>query len=231
MGGRWFHIAVLVAWLLSMSWLFVDKVLPPFRAGQRPAYDAYLAESEDAAEPAGWRVEWDNQEIGWAVMRSERVADGTVAVRSMVRFEALPVDRIVTELLGSLGPSVRWAVLGQGDLRLDLAVVTRMSFEADGGLRSFESRVHSGSLRNLMRVAGKVTDGQLQLIVYGHSESAGPGEGQLDRALPSGGGSAGERLRERHVFAAAPSVRFAGGPALDVSPVPPLPARQSRGDH
>ncbi len=191
MGGRWFHIAVLIAWLVSMSWLFVEKLLPTFRGGRRPAYDAYLAETEEAPQPVGWRLEWDDADIGWALMQSERGADGTVEVRSLVQFESLPVDRIVTELLGTMGPLIRRSVLGPGDLRLDLTVNTSMGFAADGALHSFETGIHSGSVRNLLRVAGTVADGTLQVVVYGYLETDDHDTPQLtelyrqDVALPA----------------------------------------------
>jgi hypothetical protein len=82
------------------------------------------------------------------------------------------VDRLVTELLGSLGPVVRHALLGRGELWLDVAVVTTTDFAPDGNLQSFVSRVHTGEIRDLMRVAGTVDDRRLDITVFGMSDTS-----------------------------------------------------------
>jgi hypothetical protein len=180
MGGRWFHIAVMISWLLAMGWLVTEKVLPTFRNGEGPACDAYIAEQERTAEPACWRLEWDDEEVGWAVIRSVRSENDMVRVRSLVQFESLPVDRLFVKLMGSLGPVVRQAVVGRGDLRLDLTVITTMEFAAGGGLRVFESCIQSGPSQQFMRVEGTVVEGRMFLKVYGPAEDI-PGVEHLPR--------------------------------------------------
>jgi hypothetical protein len=179
MGGRWFHIAVILSWLLSMGWLFIEKLLPTFRNGERPAYDAYLAQAERAPEPACWRLQWEDEQIGWALMRSFRREDDTVQVRSIVQFESLPVDRLFTELMGTLGQVVRRAIGGPGELRLDVAVITTMEFAATGDLRSFQSRIQSDPPQEFMRVEGVVADRRMRLTVFGQTEIRPTGQATL----------------------------------------------------
>lgn len=179
MGGRWFHIAVLISWLLSMSWLVVEKVAPTFRGGMQPAFDAYGTESDASPEAVGWRLKWDDREIGWAVIRSARRPDDTVVVRSVVHFEDLPVDRLITQLLGTIGPMVRQSISVQEDLRLDFSVVTNTEF-VDGEVQRFRSSIHSGQLRDLLRIEGALRGGQMEVVVYGRTspsqDAAGPRE-------------------------------------------------------
>ena len=39
-------------------------------------------------------------------------------------FDDLPVDRLIMQMLGTIGPLVRQSMIGQEDLRLDFSVVT-----------------------------------------------------------------------------------------------------------
>lgn len=177
MGGRWFHIAVVISWLLSMSWLFVEKLAPTFRGGVQPVFDAYGTESDPSPEPVGWRLKWDDEEIGWAMIRSARRPDDTVVVRSVVQFEDLPVDRLILQLLGTIGPMVRQSIIGQEDLRLDFSVVTNTEFAADGEVRRFQSSIHSGAVRDLMRVEGTVDGSRMEVVVYGRTSPGHKAEG------------------------------------------------------
>jgi hypothetical protein len=72
--------------------------------------------------------------------------------------------------MGSLGPVVRQAVIGRGDLRLDLTVITTMEFDAGGQLRSFQSRIQSDPSTEFMRVEGTVVERRMRLLVFGPAE-------------------------------------------------------------
>ncbi len=172
MGGRWFHIAVLISWLLSMTWLFVEKVVPTFRGGVRPAFDGYGAESDPSPEPVGWRLKWDDEEIGWAVIRSIRQPDDGVVMRTIVQLENLPLDSRIMHLLGAIGPVFPQSDTVEGDLRLDFSVVTSTELSADGEVQRFESSIHIGRLRDLMRVEGMVDGRRMEVVIYRRWTSA-----------------------------------------------------------
>ena len=58
MGNRIFVAVVLLLWASTMSWLVVEKILPPFFSGDPPAHgilvenDRYAGKSNVAASPS-----------------------------------------------------------------------------------------------------------------------------------------------------------------------------------
>src|SRR5512137_2113364 len=95
--GRLYHLLVVLLWLASMTWLVVEKVLPPLLGGTPPDYDAVLAARDRA--PDCWRIVWKEQTIGFAASRVIRPAGAEREMRSVVQFEKLPLEELLAELL------------------------------------------------------------------------------------------------------------------------------------
>jgi hypothetical protein len=53
MGNRIFIVAVVLLWTCTMSWLMVDRILPPFFQGDPPSHGAVIQE-----EPHCWQIEF-----------------------------------------------------------------------------------------------------------------------------------------------------------------------------
>ena len=64
MASRVYQLFVVALWLSSMTWLMVEKVLPPLMGGNPPDYDAALFRPEP--EPDYWKITWQERSIGFA---------------------------------------------------------------------------------------------------------------------------------------------------------------------
>jgi hypothetical protein len=65
MGSRVFNTAVILVWLAAMSWLVVEKVLPPLQVGEPPNYRAILADQANRSAVC-WSIRWNDKLIGFA---------------------------------------------------------------------------------------------------------------------------------------------------------------------
>ncbi len=66
MEHRWFKVVVVLFWMGTMTWLVVEKVLPPLYRGEPPSIQSVYGGMEPDSPPVCWTVSWDNKPIGWA---------------------------------------------------------------------------------------------------------------------------------------------------------------------
>ena len=85
MYSRWYTAAVVILWLSAMSWLVIEKVLPPLLAGDPPSYRTIL-EARKRQPPVGWRMALNGRRLGWALCTTGRQPNGLMEVRSRVHF-------------------------------------------------------------------------------------------------------------------------------------------------
>jgi len=173
MGNRWFHIAVGVCWLISMSWLVVVKVLPPLIGGDPPDYRAVLPQKAGETSVATWDIYWNDSDIGWATHEAKRSESGKTRVESIVHFEQLPIDRIATEFSGSMMLLFQRLLSGRLNQRVDMEVASEIEFDAKGRMQQFRSKVHLGSLRDFIWLDGVIDDGALELTASTPSQFYG----------------------------------------------------------
>lgn len=166
MTSRWFNAGVLVFWLVAMSWLLTQKVLPPLLTGDPPDYDAALPVGKLEAEPSPvvcWHIEWDGRVIGTAASRAVPTQDGA-ELRSVVRFSRLPVRNMLGQLMGVMAKLLD-STLGGDEFTPNLAVATRMQFNAQRRLTGFETIVELPELPQFLQIKGDVTSsGKLKLL-------------------------------------------------------------------
>lgn len=183
MFGRLFTGIVIVFWAVTMIWLFSEKVIPPLLDGDPPDYASVLTASHDDELPEVWRLRWTEggqdqvTTIGYAVARSVAHPNGRIDRLSYVEFEDLPLDTILSELLGPLSAVMKPIMQDTRGLELDMTVATRMRFDKEKRLTSFDTTIDVGDIEDFLKLRGGVgADGRMLLSAQ---MSNGGTEGKL----------------------------------------------------
>lgn len=165
MFSRWFHAAVMVFWLIAMSWLLTQKVIPPMLAGDPPDYQAALSlDNKDPIPPTiCWNVEWNGRYIGLAASRPVIGKEG-VELRSVLHFTKLPMRDMLQQLLGKMAMLVD-PTMGQEEFTPTLHVSTRMRFDHDKHLNGFQTVVDLPELPRFIDLDATVNEvGKLKML-------------------------------------------------------------------
>ena len=173
MFNRWYIVGVLACWLASMSWLFVEKILPTLTEGQRPQYSEVLPAPAAPPRQVCWQIEYRGEVIGEARTMSRREIDGAGKVESNIQFDDLPLSEIMSELLGSFGNLIGPLWTGDQNLRLKMNVSSEMNVATDGNLESFTTEVRISDLPNVIRIEGVADGGLLKIAVLTADDETG----------------------------------------------------------
>lgn len=178
MTNRWFNAGILVFWLVAMSWLLTQKVLPPMLAGEPPDYDSALPVGEAAEAPPApvcWRLNWDGRVIGTAASQAVATDDGA-ELRSVIRFSRLPMRNLLGQLLGAMAPLVS-SSFGDDDFTPNIDVATRMRFDDNRRLEEFQTVLDLPEMMHFIDLDGKVDDsGKLLLVATARIGTPLPGQ-------------------------------------------------------
>jgi hypothetical protein len=148
MGNRIFVATVVLLWATTMSWLVVDKILPPFFLGE-PPQTGVLRD-----EPVCWDVALQDQPIGFAVSQAVPGTLSTMELHSRVILEDVPLQEMAPQWMSSL-------VGGMGHVRLDTR--TRLTLDSLGNLASFQTRVWLNDLPSVVKISGHIAGAELLL--------------------------------------------------------------------
>ena len=96
-------VGVMIFWAVSLYWLIAVKIAPGWGGGIRPDDRAAMQSAADASQPDLWKIRWRDRSIGFAATRVVSVADQHLELRSVVRFEELPVQTLLRDLFGMWG--------------------------------------------------------------------------------------------------------------------------------
>lgn len=149
MGNRIFVAVVVLLWGTTMSWLLMDKILPPFFFGNPPARGVVVDE-----EPIIWEISYGERPVGYAVRQTVPGVDSTTEVISRVVLRELPLRRFAPHWMGSL-------LAGIDLIQLDSR--TRIVLDSFGNLSCFDSKVQINDLPPLVRIFGTVDGADLRL--------------------------------------------------------------------
>ena len=164
MYGRWCNTVVICFWFAAMSWLAAEKILPALFGGDPPDYQAALKISR--ARPDRWRIKWKERSLGFSASQTRQRPGGGVELRSIVRFEQLPVKSIAAELFGPLSALVEPLFAGERDFELEMLIATQMLFDNQRRLRWLHTTVDLADRRGFLVVDGQVqASGKLFLAV------------------------------------------------------------------
>lgn len=159
MGSRTFNTAVILVWLAAMSWLVVEKVLPPLQVGEPPNYKAILSETKKQP-PICWAIRWNDQPVGFAASIVVKRDDNMREIHSRVFFSQLPLDEMAP---GWLGAIVRPMLSRVGSLEMDAQ--SRLEIDPLDHLTGFESKVRLANIPDAIRMNGTIDGSKLKLAV------------------------------------------------------------------
>ena len=158
MAARLYYLFVVLFWLASMSWLVVEKVVPPLMGGSPPDFRSALAEPEE--EPDFWKITWNGRRIGFVITQIMDGDNGTRERRGVVRFEDLPLESMLSELLGAFAPFAQPLLGTTQDYEIQAVLATRLAFDEDRRLTGFRTVLDLAETPSFLTVNGRVVDEQ-----------------------------------------------------------------------
>ena len=159
MYNRCFSVAVTLLWLSTMSWLLIEKVLPPLMVGDPPNYRTIL-DAQRNELPVGWGLYFDGDKIGWALSTTKKLPNDLTEINSRVHFDKFPLREITPGWLRA------FLHVTEGTMeRLKLNARSTLIIDPLGRLSRFEASVRINPLENLISLRGTVEDGRLDLSV------------------------------------------------------------------
>ena len=148
-----------------MGWLFVEKIWPTLRQGERPQYSEVLPSPAAPPRHACWEIQYDGKPIGQATSVSLREVDGSGRMQSSVHFGELPLSEIMNQLLGPAARLIAPLFGNSEDIRINMAIDSDMHISEDGNLQSFTTDVRFADLPNTIRIEGEVNGSKLEVTV------------------------------------------------------------------
>jgi hypothetical protein len=159
MQSRWFNAAVVVLWLVTMSWLVTEKVLPPMLVGEPPSYGK-IVEAQRNAPPVGWRMLLNGRQLGWALSDTKLQPTGLTDIHGRVHFDSLPLHELLPEWLRALTQ-----LMARPLDQLQLDARSMLTIDSLGHLVRFDSMVRVDPFKELIYMHGTVEGRQLDLVV------------------------------------------------------------------
>jgi hypothetical protein len=132
-----------------MSWLVVEKILPPFFSGDPPAHGALVQ-----SEPVCWQIECNGRHVGYAVSQAVPGAQKTTELHSRVLLKEIPLREMAPQWMSSI-------VADLGLIQLDSR--SRLALDSFGNLTNFETKVQINDLPLVVKVIGQIDGPELQL--------------------------------------------------------------------
>lgn len=148
MGNRIFVAVVVLLWATTMSWLVVEKILPPFFQGEPPKAGSFRD------EPVCWGISFEDRPIGFAVSQVVPGTLNTIELHSRVLLEDVPLREMAPQWMSGIVGSM-------GHVRLDTR--TRLMLDSLGKLSSFQTRVWLNDLPSVVKLSGSVVGAELVL--------------------------------------------------------------------
>jgi hypothetical protein len=174
MEHRWSNLVVVLFWLSTMTWLMVEKVLPPLQRGDPPSFRSIYGELDSSSPPICWSMTWNDQPIGWAMSRSARSTSGMTEIHSRVHFSRIPLEEMAPVWMRAV---VSNAATPLGNLQMD--ALSQMEIDPLNHLSGFRSSIRVARLPDAIVMQGTVEGTQLKLRV-----DAGDMSYSTERYLP-----------------------------------------------
>jgi hypothetical protein len=160
MTSRWSSVAVCLLWAITMGWLISEKVLPPLLSGDPPSYST-IAETRRGQGTVGWKLLVNDKYVGSASSTAVKTVEGGTEIRSHVHFDYVPVEELAPHWLQAIaGP-----LLGPQAGKVPMDSDSTLTIDGEGRLTKVRSALHVQSVRNLVRLRGRLEGGQLNLTI------------------------------------------------------------------
>lgn len=174
MHSRWFNVAVVGFWVLTMSWLVRAKILPSLVVGEPPTYRKILAGASAPEAPVSWSILLNDAPLGWAEARNHVLDNGVTEMRSHVRITRMPLAEItpgwMNSLLKLVSGSSEW-----NDLRLAVDAQSSLEIDPLGRPIGIYSRAILGdedALPQTTRIDAQTVPGTVQITLQGTFEGS-----------------------------------------------------------
>ena len=151
---------VVLFWMSTMTWLVVEKVMPPLERGDPPTFHSAYGDLNADAPAIGWTVAWNDRAIGWAASRVLHPSSGLYEVHSRVHFAHLPLEEMVPIWMRNV---FRNAVTSLGSLEMD--AFNCIEIDPLNHLVGFRSTIHLKKVPQAIVVEGTVEGTRLKLRI------------------------------------------------------------------
>lgn len=160
MEHRWLKGVIVLFWMSTMTWLVVEKVLPPLERGDPPTFHSAYGNLNPEAPPIGWTVAWNDRPIGWAASRVLHPNTGLFEIHSRVHFSHLPLEEMVPVWMRTV---LRTSVNSLGSLEMD--AFNLLEIDPLNRLVGFRSTIHLKKVPQAIVIEGTVDGTRLKLRI------------------------------------------------------------------
>jgi len=161
MEHRWTQLVITLFWLATMTWLTVEKILPPLRRGEPPSFHSVYANVEASTRPIVWSVTWNGSPMGWATTQATHPTAGMTEINSHVHFSRIPVEEMAPVWMRGVVHSAM-APLGE---QIEMDAFNRMEIDPLNRLTAFRSSIRISSVPQEIVMQGSVDGSMLKLRV------------------------------------------------------------------
>lgn len=148
MTSRFFNVAIVFIWIVTMSWLVTQKIWPSLDIGSPPGY------STDDPHTR-WQLLLDDKPIGWAESDVTVDDDGVKKLSSEVFLEELP--------LGGFGPPWLLRLVDAPDALTEMRVRSVVELDPLDRLIGVRTAVDLGFMQDVMLMQGVATGDRLNI--------------------------------------------------------------------
>jgi hypothetical protein len=148
MTSRFFNVAIVFIWVITMSWLVTQKIWPSLDVGSPPGYGIDDPETK-------WQLLLDDKPIGWAESKVAIDAEGVKKLSSEVYLEELP--------LGRLGPSWLLRLVDAPEALSEMRVRSVVELDPLDRLIGVRTAVDLGFMENVMLMQGTAAGDRLNI--------------------------------------------------------------------
>ena len=171
----WITPLIIAFWAVSMHWLVTSKVTPSLASGAPPGHQVLYA-SNNQLVPVAWTVLWNDSPVGYAISRTERTPDHGLLVNSLMHFDLMPLDEMLPAWL-----KMMTSAAANQNITLPFDASGKVSLDARGRLRSFDSKVAIPGTADHITFKGKVDQDRVHVVVNAHGIPY-----EVDREMPEG---------------------------------------------
>jgi hypothetical protein len=162
MYSRFYNASVCIMWLVAMTWLFTQKILPSLLVGQSPSYKTILENSEPD-KPIGWTLWLNNKQMGWALCSIESLEQGPKEIHSWIHFDEIPLADFSSGWTKAIS-----RIADQPLEKKPMDVKSTLTIDTFGNLLRLDSRFYLNPQKSILRLQGIVEGMMLKLdIRYG----------------------------------------------------------------
>lgn len=159
MYSRTFGITVCLFWLVAMTWLVSQKVLPSLRVGQPPNYNTILS-AQKQNPLVGWRLELNKHELGWALSETKPQDNGMTEIDSRLHFNHLPLSELMSVMSRMFN-----RVLENNNPKIAFDAHSSLIIDPLGKLVRFDSTLRVADVPDSVRIRGEVEGSRLQVSI------------------------------------------------------------------